>query len=152
MKKPFNLNPKLLLRTAAACILFFALGHSLGHFTRHNVTDPQAIALQREMIENKFDMFGTPRSYDENYTGMSLNLIFTLLAVTVVLWQLSGQVEKHPANSRKVLIPLTLCVLGFGFTSAFYFFPMPAISCFVAAGALTGAIFRLPSGIVGPTR
>jgi len=145
MKKQFNINPKLLLRVAAACLLFFAIGHSMGHFTRHHVTDPKAIDVQKQMIENKFDMFGTLRSYDENYTGMSLNLIFTLLAITMVLWQLSGLVEKNATATRKLLIPLTICVLGFALTSALYFFPAPAISCFAACAFLLAAILGLRS-------
>lgn len=145
MKKQFNINTKLLLRIAAACLLFFALGHCIGHFTRHNVTNPKAIEVQKQMMENKFDMFGALRSYDENYTGMSLNLILTLMALTILLWQLSGQVEKNAAVTRKLLIPLTICVVGFGFTSSFYFFAIPAISCFVAATLMLAAILSLNS-------
>ncbi len=143
MKKRINIKAKLLLRSAAICLAFFAIGHSVGHFTRHAITDPKAIEVQKQMIENKFDMFGKLRSYDENYTGMSLNLIFTLLTITILLWQLSGQSEKNATGVRKFLVPLTICVCGFGITSAFYFFPMPAISCFIAAGLMIAALFPL---------
>lgn len=143
MKKQINMKAKLLLRVAAGCLLFFALGHSAGHFTRHNVTDPNALAVQKQMMENKFDMFGQLRSYDENYTGMSLNLIFTLLAFAAVLWLLSSHSDTQAGMVRNLLIPLTICISGFGVTSLLYFFPLPAISCFAATALMGVCIFKL---------
>ncbi len=137
------MKPKLLLRVAAGCLLFFAFGHSMGHFNRHHVTDPKAKEVLQQMIEHKFDMFGQLRSYDENYTGMSLNLIFTLLALAAVLWLLSTHTEKQPVLVKQVLVPLTLCILGFSVTSFLYFFPVPAVTCLVAAVLIAAAIFKL---------
>jgi len=137
------MTPKLLLRIAVGCLLFFALGHSLGHFTRHDVTDPKAKEVLRQMTENKFDMFGQLRSYDENYTGMSLNLIFTLLALASVLWIISTQTEKQPILARNILIPIAICVFGFGITSFLYFFTIPAVTCLLATILTTATIFKL---------
>lgn len=137
------MNPKLLLRMATGCLLFFALGHSAGHFTRHNVTDAKAKEVLRQMTENKFDMFGQLRSYDENYTGMSLNLIFTLLSLACILWILSTWIEKQPILVKNILIPITICILGFGFTSFLYFFPIPAITCVIASILTATSIFTL---------
>src|SRR4051794_26120971 len=127
------MKPKLLLRIATGCLLFFALGHSVGHFTRHDVSDPKAREVLRQMTENKFDMFGQLRSFDENYTGMSLNLIFTLLAMASVVWILSTHTETQPKLTRNILIPITLCVFGFCVTSFLYFFTMPAITCLLTS-------------------
>jgi hypothetical protein len=33
------MKPKLLLRLSVACVLFFAVGHSMGHFTRKESKD-----------------------------------------------------------------------------------------------------------------
>jgi len=137
------MTPKLLLRIAAGCLLFFALGHSVGHFTRHNVEDPKAKEVLRQMIENKFDMFGQLRSYDENYTGMSLNLIFTLLALASILWILSSYTEQNSVLVKKILIPITLCIFGFSVTSFVYFFPVPAVSCLLASFSMVFAITKL---------
>lgn len=137
------MKPKLLLRIATGCLLFFALGHSFGHFTRHDVQDPKAKEVLKQMTENKFDMFGQLRSYDENYTGMSFNLIFTLLTLASVLWILSSQTEKQPLLAKSILVPLTICVFGYSVTSFLYFFTMPAITCLVAGTLTTISIFKL---------
>lgn len=137
------MKPKTLLRIAAGCLLFFAAGHSMGHFKRHDVTDPKAKEVLQQMIENKFDMFGQLRSYDENYTGMSLNLIFTLLALAVVLWILSGHTEKQPVLVKQAVLPIGLCVLGFSITGFLYFFPVPAVTCLLAVGCIAAAVLKL---------
>ena len=137
------MKPKILLRIAAGCLLFFATGHSMGHFKRHDVTDPQAKEVLRQMMEHKFDMFGQLRSYDENYTGMSLNLIFTLLALTVVVWILAAYSEKQPGLVKQLLVPLGLCILGFSVTGFLYFFPVPAVTCLVAVALIAAAFVKL---------
>lgn len=139
------MKSKSLLRMAAGCLLFFALGHSIGHFTRHNVNDPRAKEVLRQMTENKFDMFGQLRSYDENYTGMSLNLIFTLLAFAAILFILSGQTTKQPIIVKNILIPVTICVLGFAATSFLYFFTLPAVACALASILTIMVISKLSS-------
>lgn len=127
------MTPKILLRLAAGCLLFFAIGHSVGHVTRHHVADPKAQAVLRQMADNRFDMFGQLRSYDENYTGMSANLILTLIAFATVLWIFSNWGRTQPTVVRTLLLPIMLCTLGFSITSYVYFFPVPAISCLLAA-------------------
>lgn len=137
------MRAKLLIRIAAGCLLFFAIGHSIGHTTRRDTKDPKEQEALRVMAENKFDMFGTMRSYDDNYEGMSLNLIFTLLAFVGVLWALSGSVDNAPSLVRNALIPIGLCTVAFAVTGFLYFFLVPAITCvvasiliFVAAGSI----------------
>lgn len=137
------MKPALLLRLAAIFLFVFATGHSIGHLTRHDVTDPKALEVQKQMIENKFDMFGTLRSYDENYEGMSLNLILCLLTFIALLWIASGFTEKAPGLVRKITLPLFVCILGFAMTSIFYFFPGPAVTCFLAAVCIAFARKRL---------
>lgn len=137
------MKPKHLLRLAAIMLLIFALGHSMGHFTRHNVTDPKAIEVQKQMIENKFDMFGTMRSYDENYDGMSINLILTLFTFVIVLWIMSNHISASPQLVRAIMFPLMFCVLAFGITSTIYFFPGPATTCFIAFAAMLIASTRI---------
>lgn len=137
------ISPKLLLRISAACLLFFAAGHSLGHFDRHNVSDPKAREVLKVMKENRFDMFGQMRTYDESYEGMSLNLIFTLVALAIILWLLSNYTKNQPSFVKQLLIPIALCVMGFGITSWLFFFPAPAITCFIAALLMFFSVLRL---------
>lgn len=142
------MKAKILLKIATGCLVFFAFGHSMGHATRHEVSDPKAKAVLQQMMENKFDMFGQMRSYDENYTGMSLNLIFTLLALATVLWILSTQTEKQAKLVKMILVPITICIVGFSITGFLYFFPLPAITCLLAAVLTTISIFRLSGNAV----
>lgn len=137
------MTSKLLLRMAAGCLLFFAVGHSAGHFTRHDVSDPKAKEILELMINNKFDMFGQMRSYDENYTGMSLNLIITLLALTCLVWIAAGYVKDYPMIMKKILIPIAGCVLVFSVTGFLFFFPVPAVTCLIAAVLISVTIIRL---------
>jgi hypothetical protein len=137
------MKPKLLLRIAACLLLFFACGHSIGHFTRHDVTDPKAREVLRQMTENKFDMFGQQRSYDQNYTGMSLNLILTLFVFASILLMLSTQTEKEPLFVKNLLVPITFCVVGFSVTGFLYFFTMPAVTCLFASLLTIWAIIGL---------
>ena len=136
-------RPKLLIRIAAGLILFFAFGHSMGHFTRYDVTDPKEKEVLQMMSNNKFDLFGQMTSYDKMYTGMSMNLIFTLLAFTIILWHISGICTDNKKLATKLLLPVTFCVFGFSITSFLFFFPVPAITCLIAGLILTFALIKL---------
>lgn len=135
------MKPKLLIQLAAACILFFALGHSIGHFTRYDVKDLKAQQLQKMMIDNKFDMFGQMRSYDENYNGMSLNLIITLIAFAIILFIISNIDQGNKNLVIKLIYPILICILGFSITSFLFFFTLPAITCLIASILLGLAIY-----------
>jgi hypothetical protein len=137
------MNSKILIRIAAGCILFFAIGHSLGHGGRYDVVEPKAKVVVQMMKDVKFDLFGQQRSYDENYTGMSLNLIFTLLVFTVLLWVISGLSVDHKKVSVNLLLPINICIAGFAVTSFLFFFPVPAITCLLAFLLITISIIQL---------
>jgi hypothetical protein len=136
-------TPKILIRVAAACVLFFALGHSIGHFSRHNNKDAGVQEVLKTMDEVKYDMFGQMRTYEQHYTGLSLNLIFTLIALAFVLWAVSNIVTAHKKASLNLLLPIALCLLGFSVTSFLYFFPVPGITCLVSGVLLLFAMLKL---------
>ena len=136
-------KPKLLIRIAAGCILFFAFGHSLGHFTRYDVTDQKEKEVLQTMINNKFDLFGQMTTYDRMYTGLSLNMIFILIAFTIILWHISNISQDNKKLAIKLLLPVTLCVVGFSITSFLFFFPVPAITCLVAGLLSIFALIKL---------
>ena len=136
-------KPKLLIRIAAGCMLFFAIGHSLGHFTRYDVTDQKEKAVLQMMIDNKFNLFGQTTSYDRMYTGISLDMVFTLIAFTIILWHISTVSKDNKKLAIKLLLPVTLCIFGFSITSFLFFFPVPAITCLVAGLLSTFALIKL---------
>lgn len=124
--------------------MFLALGHTVGHITRHSVTDPRARELQRPMMDDKFEMFGALRSYGENSTGLSMNMIATLLAFSIITWGLAGQVEKNGALVKVILIPMTFAVSIFAITGFVYSSLAPAITCLIAAALMGLVLARLP--------
>lgn len=128
------MKSKLLIRIAAGCVLFFAVGHTAGHLTRKSPTQEAERQVLKTMEEKKFDFNGAFRSYDDFYEGMSLNLIFTLLALTVMLWFISGITDKEIA--KKLLWPIFFLLVGFAITSFLFFFLVPAITCVVASALI----------------
>lgn len=136
------MNPKVLLRIAAGCMLFFACGHSIGHMNRSKIADPKAQEILQMMAEYKFNLFGEMRSYDDNYVGMSLNLIFTLVAFAIILWITSNWIEKEPKYTRAILIPIALGIAGFSVTGFIYFFSVPAYTCLIAFSLILITILK----------
>ena len=137
------MKPKVMLRFASGLLLFFALGHIVGHITRHDTKDIRIQKVLKVMAENKFDMYGQLRSYDENYSGMSLNLIFSLVALAVILWILSIFTERNRVLVRALLVPISFCLIGFSITGFLFFFPIPAYTSFSAAVFTTVAMFTM---------
>lgn len=138
-----RINPTLMLRLAAGCSLFFAIGHSIGHMTRHDAKDPEVLKTLHSMQTTTFDMFGQLRTFDQNYEGMSLNLIITLLAMTALLWILAKHAADFPLVVKSLLWPFAFVLAGFGVTAWLYFFPVPAITCLLGAILIALAIASL---------
>ena len=137
------MKPSLLLKIAAFVLGTFAIGHSIGHFTRHEVEDVNAQTALKAMTENKFVMFGTERTYEQYYTGMSLNLIFTILTLIMILWEVSRFCESHPKMAINILIPIVVCIGAFSATGWLFFFMGPAIACFITLLLIAISISKL---------
>jgi hypothetical protein len=138
------MTPKLLIRIAAGLVLFFAFGHTVGHTTRHQAEGAQQTVVTM-MQDVRFDFFRNTTSYDGMYNGMSLNLIFTLIAFALVLWFVSNVTNEKPKLALQIVLPIALCVFGFAVTSFLYFFLVPAVTCLLASLALTFAALQLNS-------
>jgi heme A synthase len=137
------MKPAHLLKFAAGCQLFFAVGHSAGHFTRKSVDAPRARQVFALMEDYKFPIGTKLRSYDEFYTGMSLNLVICLLTFTALLWIAAGLAQSHPRVCTRLLVPVLLGVTAFSATGFGYFFPVPAVTCLVAAVLISLSLFSL---------
>lgn len=127
------MSSKVMLRFASGLLFLFALGQIVGHYTRHDSKDMRVQKVLKVMMENKFDMYGQWRTYDENYTGMSLNLIFSLLAFSIMLWVLSVFTTRNRVLVRAMLVPISFCLLGYSITGFLFFFPLAAYTSFFAA-------------------
>jgi hypothetical protein len=137
------MTPKLLLRIAAGAVLFFALGHTMGHLTRKSTNVPEAKAVFKIMEEYKFPIGSQLRSYDEFYEGMSINLIITLLSITAILWMLSSVSSQFSKITSQLLWPVLLCLVAFTFTGFMYFFILPAATCALASLLIVFSIIKL---------
>ncbi|RHX81133.1 LIC_13387 family protein [Leptospira yasudae] len=134
------MKPKLLIRIAAIMMLIFAIGHSIGHFTRYNTTDPQAVTVISTMQQTKIPMEGVTKSYDQFYSGMSLNLSIVLISLTILLWFLSNLAESDPRATLKLLLPIFFCVAAFSVTGFFYFFAAPTLISSLGSISLLASI------------
>lgn len=133
-----------LIRLAAFCFGFFALGHTLGHIARHKIKDPQAQQVLTAMQSYRYNLFGKMRTYDENYIGMSLNLIATLVFLAVVLFYSSFYLASS-LDLVKGFVFISLFVSTiFSITSFRYFFVVPGATCLVASICLFSAWILMP--------
>lgn len=121
------MKPKLLLRIASVLILSNAVGHSIGHFTRRQTTDPVKEQVLRQMEEHKFMFGGANRSLYEFYTGNSLCLSIALFLLTVLLWIISSEVTRAPKTCIRLLVPMLCCFIAFTLASIIYFFLGPVL-------------------------
>ncbi|AOP35705.1 hypothetical protein A0128_18790 [Leptospira tipperaryensis] len=137
------MKPKILIRIASILMLIFVLGHSIGHFTRYNTADIRAINTITAMQMTKIPMEGVDKTYDQFYSGMSLNLSVTLLFLATLLWLLSNLVESNPKTVLKLLIPIFFCVFCFSITGFLYFFPVPTLISCLGALSILASIFLL---------
>lgn len=137
------MKAKLFIRIASALMLVFTLGHSFGHFTRYETSDPQALSTISIMQQTKIPMEGVTKTYDQFYTGMSLNLSIVLISLTVLLWILSNFSESNPQAVQKLLIPTLFCISCFGITGFIYFFLIPAVVASLGAFSILVGIVLL---------
>ncbi|MGJ4752940.1 LIC_13387 family protein [Leptospira kmetyi] len=137
------MKARLLIRIASALMLVFVVGHSTGHFTRYNTVDARALSTISAMQQTKIPMEGVDRSYDQFYTGMSLNLSIVLISLVVLLWFLADLSESNPRAALKLLIPVFFCIAGFAVTGFIYFFIAPAAISTLGALCLLVGIFLL---------
>ncbi|EMY77459.1 hypothetical protein LEP1GSC060_2834 [Leptospira weilii serovar Ranarum str. ICFT] len=137
------MKPKLFIRIASVLMLVFAIGHSIGHFTRYNTTDSEALNAISKMQQTRIPMDGVTSTYDQFYTGMSLNLSIVLIFLTILLWLLSNLSESNPNAALKLLIPVFFCITCFGVTGFLYFFPVPTLVASLGAFSLLASIVLL---------
>jgi hypothetical protein len=127
------MKPKVLMRFASGLLFIYASGHAIVHFTRHRSKDMVAQKVMKTMSEYKINMYGQMRSYDETYNGMSLNMVFTLVSFSLILWILSIFAERNRVMVRASLVPVSICLVGYTITGFLFFFPAPAYASLISA-------------------
>jgi hypothetical protein len=137
------MKPKVLMRFASGLLFIYASGHTIVHFTRHRSRDIVAQKVMKTMSEYKINMYGQMRSYDESYSGMSMNMIFSLVSFSLILWILSNFAERNRVLVRASLVPVSICLVGYTITGFLFFFPAPAYASFISAVLTIVAFFMM---------
>ena len=120
------MSAKLLLRLAAVLMLLHTIGHVIAMLTWKQAPDAQNQKVVAAMQDTHFQFGGKEVSYGSFYEGSGINLIFTMLLITLLLWILSA--NKQPA----VVAALTIFLFFFAVTEYIYFFPFAATFSFLA--------------------
>jgi hypothetical protein len=120
------MKSKTLLRAASIVMLIHAIGHTFGHLSWKEVSEPTKQEVINQMTQKQFPFMGTVRSMGDYYTGYGYASTIALLLVVFLLWIISGTLEKTNDLSKKVLIGLTIFLFCWGIDEIIYFFPFAA--------------------------
>lgn len=135
------MSPKLLLRIAAGFILIHFLGHSMGHFTWKDTTDPVKKEVISQMTGHQFPFMGSLRSMGDYFDGYSLILFVVFILSIWLLLIVADMTERLPYIAGRLLWPLALTYLAIGIIEFICFFPF-------AAGISMGAGLLIATSIV----
>jgi hypothetical protein len=131
------MKPKILLRVASIMMFLHTIGHTIGALTWKKDPDPGIQQVVDAMINHKFIFMGALRSIGDFYEGYGMMMIFVLLLMAVLLWQLSAICFKYPAPAARLLIPISLGLLAIALMEFRYFFLLAGAFTLIA-GLLSG--------------
>lgn len=131
------MKPKFLLRIASLAMFLHAIGHTMGAMTWKKNPNPAIQQVVDDMISHKFVFMGAFRSIGDFYEGYGVSMIFVLLLIAVLLWQLSAIGPKYPAPAGRLLVPISLGLLTIGLIEFKFFFFLPGAFTTIA-GLLSG--------------
>lgn len=132
------MKPKILLRIAALFVLLHTIGHTLGALTWKQAPNETVGRVITGMQTEHFDFMGRSVTLGGFFDGYGFTMIFVLLLVVILLWQLSNNPENRLAV--KILQPLTCYLLIQAILEFIYFFPFAAVISLLAAISLSAAL------------
>ncbi|HEY4307656.1 MAG TPA: hypothetical protein VGM82_24490 [Gemmatimonadaceae bacterium] len=129
-----------LYRTAAVCLLLFAVGHTVGF----SQADPtwKIDALRDAMRSIHFDAQGATRTYWDFFLGAGLTVGILYLLAAILAWQLSVIPGVSLAQMRVLVWAFALCFAGVTIVSWRYLFAIPMVFSSVITLCLTAAAWR----------
>jgi len=141
------MKSKLMLRIASVVMFLHDIGHTIGHLTWKETTDPIQREVIKAMTENKFPFMGATRSLGDYYEGYGWASTIALLLIAVILWITSGANPANRVFAKKILITMSIVLLLWEVIELIFVFPFAALFTFVAFVLTTIAIFRLPKEV-----
>jgi len=121
------MRPKLLLRIAAAIMLFHTIGHTFGALTWQQTSNARVADVIAGMNREQFLFKGRLTSLASFFNGYGIIMIFVLLLISIQLWMLSG----NPVKNQRIAMGLFLLALAV--SEYIYFFPMAALFTLAAS-------------------
>ena len=130
----------LYLRIASVLTLLHAILHTAGGVFGKPQPGPAQTAVDA-MQANTFPLMGSIRSFWAFYRGMGLAVTIFLVAVAIVLWQLSSLAKTDSHRLRPIYWTLLVAFLAMAANSCVYFFWPPVVVEIIIAICLALAIF-----------
>jgi hypothetical protein len=127
---------KLLLRIAAVLLFLHAIGHSFGAFNWKKAPNEAVGKVILGMQTVSFEFMGRTTFLASFYEGYGMIMIFVLLFVAVLLWQLSS------VSQKALIAPVAVFLLLLAITEYIYFFPFAAAFSFLAGVCSGLTLFR----------
>lgn len=127
-------------RIAAVCLVFFAVGHTLGF----RQSDPRwgVDALLLSMRSIRFDLQGFRRSYWDLFSAAGFTIGILYLFAGVLAWQFGSLPAETRARLRGMRWALALCFVAVTVVACKYLFLVPiAFSTVITACLLAAAWF-----------
>jgi hypothetical protein len=127
------MNASVLLRIAAALILLFGIGHSLGYPWVGNVTDAQQGALMTAIQASAAVTMGFMRSYADFHVGFGWIISIFFLVQAIVVWRLAALLSAQPAVVKFFSGLFAVQYLAMLVLDCYFFFWAPIISAALVA-------------------
>jgi len=126
-----------LYRIAAALLLLFALGHTLGF--RQSDPDWGVDAVLGSMRSIHFDVQGFNRTYWDLFVAAGLSVGVFYLFAAILAWQLGGLPAASLALMRGTSWAFALCFVAITIVSCRYLFILPIAFSIVISVCLSAA-------------
>jgi hypothetical protein len=114
------------LRTAGIIMLLHTIGHTIGALTWKKAPNPVLKQVVDGMINNHFTFMGRLASIGDFYSGYGYSMIGVLLLITILLWQLSVNIQ------RPFVLTLGIFLLFLSVIEYIWFFPFASAFSLVA--------------------
>lgn len=133
------------LRIASVLTLLHAILHTIGGVFSKPDPGPQQTAVDA-MKANTFPLMGSVRSYFAFFRGMGLGVTIFLVALAVLMWQLSSLARAGSLRLTPLYWTMMVAFVAMAVNSYLYFFWPPVIVELLIAVCLVEAIVTSKSG------